>query len=51
MGLSHHADEYNEMQQKFIEMIDDYIGDRDDAVSLTSELFSIMNDYGAVDWT
>lgn len=51
MGVSHYTEEYEEMRRQFYSTIwgwDSVVEPIDD---LIDRLFSIMNDYGAVDWT
>jgi len=52
MGVSHHSDDYQDMKDEFIsyfrkELNMEYI----DALEVWYRLNSIMNDYGATEWT
>ena len=52
MSVSHHSPEYREMQQDFFDVLGDNPHlDEDDIKVIINDLFSIMNDYGAVSWT
>lgn len=52
MGVSHHSEEYEEMKTGFINyFMTDLKMEYSDAVEVWFELNSIMNDFGAVDWT
>jgi len=54
MGVSHHSEDYDLMKVDFREYIRAYFlapQTPDDYENLVDGLFSIMNDYGAVQWT
>jgi len=55
MGVSHHSEDYDLMKVDFKAELMSYIGlphlSDEYYEELTRRLFSIMNDYGAVDWT
>jgi hypothetical protein len=55
MGLSHHSDEYHDMMFELRFRIANWINAEDsnsqDVTDKLDELSSVMNDYGAVDWT
>ncbi len=47
MGVSHHDDEYFQMRDEIRDVLEEYGVSDPDCID---SIFSILNDYGAVNW-